>query len=276
MKQRSNVARAARRGPPTVRTATPRAGTQAVARTLALLTAFRDDAPQWRLSDLARAVGLTKPTAHRLLGALEHARFIARDQAGDAYRLGPEAIALGARALRSNGLRAASRAELEALAGDVGETVTLEILADRAVVCVDEVQGRSLIGTAPSVGARWAAHASSTGKVLLAALPPAERRAHLAAGSRLEAFTDRTITSHEALKAELQRVAKQGWAVAAEELEVGYTALAVPVRNYEGETVAAISVGGPSTRMTAVRRGEILPRLRETGERVSRALGCPC
>jgi DNA-binding IclR family transcriptional regulator len=80
-------------------------GTQAVARAVSLLKLFSDARPEWRLTDLARAAHLHKATAHRLLATLEREGMVVRD-AGERYRLGPEAIALGARAVRASDLRA--------------------------------------------------------------------------------------------------------------------------------------------------------------------------
>src|SRR5262245_60854551 len=116
-------------------------GTQTVMRAVALLKAFTDAQPQMGLTELSRAVGLNKTTTYRLLAALEHEGLVAQDARGGAYHLGPEAIALGARALRATDLRAAARPELEALARETGETADLEILDGAEVLVADEVHG---------------------------------------------------------------------------------------------------------------------------------------
>src|SRR6185503_19675793 len=94
----------------------PYPGTQAVLRAVALLKAFTDSQPELGLTALARTAELNKTTAFRMLTALESAGLVVKDHETDSYRLGPEAIALGGRALRSNPLYLASRPELEALA----------------------------------------------------------------------------------------------------------------------------------------------------------------
>src|SRR3970282_1195809 len=146
-------------------------GAQAVARAIAVLKAFTDSNPQLTLAEITRATRLNRATAYRLLAALEKEGWVARNKESEACRLGPEAITLGARALRANDLRSVSRAELEALAQAAGETATLEVLADGEVLILDEVHGHHLVGSTPSIGTRWPAHATSTGKVLLAHLP---------------------------------------------------------------------------------------------------------
>ena len=149
----------------------PYPGTQAVQRAIHLLKAFSNLRPELSLSELAEFARLKKTTAFRLLTALESEGMLLRDPDTETYRLGPEVLALAGKALRSNDLRSASRPELERLAHETRETVTLEILAGDQVMILDEVFGGYLIGTAQWIGTRWPVHATSTGKVLLAYLP---------------------------------------------------------------------------------------------------------
>ncbi|HUF27925.1 MAG TPA: IclR family transcriptional regulator [Gemmatimonadaceae bacterium] len=254
--------------------APPVSGTQAVRRAVTLLRAFTDASPEWGLSELARDVGLHKTTVFRLLATLELDGMVARNPATGDWRLGPDAIALGARAIRANDLRAIARRELVRLADATGETATLEVLIDDDVVILDEVHGRSLINVAHSVGTRWPAHATSTGKVLLAAREADDETAGVRRPRlRLARATSRTITSPGALAAELARVRKRGYAVAQEELEAGFVAVGAPVRNHEGRAVAAISVGGPAARMGRDRIRELAGVVRAGADRISHALG---
>jgi DNA-binding IclR family transcriptional regulator len=245
----------------------PYAGTQSVRRAMALLKVFSDERPEWGLSDLARAARLNKTTAYRLLTALEAEGMVARSPVSDAWRLGGEAIAMGARALRSTDLMTVSRPELEALVRQTGETASLEVLAGDEVVILDGVEGPSLVGASSEVGTRWPAHATSTGKVLLAA------RGRRGRTRRLAKLTPRTITDPERLERELTRVLEQGWATAIGELEVGYVAVGAAVRDHEGVAIAAISVGGPASRLTEDRIPELARRVVRTADRVSRRLG---
>lgn len=251
--------------------APPYPGTQAVARAVSLLKVFSDTRPAWRLADLARAARLHKATAHRLLTALEREGMVARDTSGERYRLGPEAIALGARAVRANDLRAVSRAELEALAAATGETATLEVLAGGDMLILDEVLGHALIGATASVGTRWPAHATSSGKAVLAALPDAERA--VIVGARLARRTDRTITSPAALARDLARVRRRGYATAVQELERGFTAVGAAVLGPDGRPLGAISLGGPSGRLPPARLAQLGRAVRAAAVRISTAVG---
>ncbi len=249
----------------------PYPGTQAIRRAIALLKAFTDEKPEWGLTELARAAGLHKTTAYRLLSALESEGLVKRTSGADSYRLGLEIIVLGGRALRANDLRVVSRAELETLAGQTRETATLEILADNEILILDEAIGSYLVGATAALGTRWPAHATSTGKLLLAHLPPAELDRVLS--FPLPGFTLHTLTGRQALFDELSRIRAQGYATASEELEVGYMAVSAPVYNHEGQAVAALSVGGPSARLVPDRFPEIVTLLQNAARRTSQRLG---
>lgn len=252
-------------------TTEPYPGTQAVLRAVALLKAFTDAQPAIGLSELARAVGLNKTTVYRMLTALESEGLVIKDPATECYRLGPEAIALGGRAMRSNDLRAASRAELEALAQETTETASLEALLGRDMLVLDEVVGGHVLGAAQHIGARWPAHATSTGKAMLAFLPEAETNTFL--HGSLPKSTDKTLTTQAAVRRELARIREQGYAVALEELEAGFTAIGAPVRNHDGKIVAAVSVGGPSARLTPDRIPQIAERVVAAAKAISQKLG---
>jgi DNA-binding IclR family transcriptional regulator len=224
-------------------------GTQAVSRAVGLLKAFTLEEPEMRLQDLSRALGLNKTTAYRLLRALEGEGMVERAPDGDAWRLGPEVVALGSRALGGVDLRSAAREEIRALAAETRETVTLEVLAGADTLILDEAMGGYVIGTMPSVGTRWPAHATSTGKALLAELSPAGRTALLPA--RLARPTPRTIGERAVLERELQRVLARGFATSLEELEPGFAAVGAVVRSGAGQPLGALSVGGPRNRVGA-------------------------
>lgn len=250
---------------------TPYPGTQAVLRAVHLLKAFAPPTPERRLRDLSRELGLHKTTTYRLLSALESEGMVERVPAGEGYRLGPELLVLGARARGSQDLREASRDDMEGLAGSTTETVTLEVLAGSEVLVLGEATGNHRVGANPSVGERWPAHATSTGKVLLAHLPARERAILL--GKPLARLTPKTITDPRVLERELGRIPSRGYAVSAEELEPGFVAVGAPVRGSEGEVVAALSVGGPRGRLGPERVVHLARLLTAAAARVSQRLG---
>ncbi len=246
-------------------------GTQAVRRAVSVLKAFTVSRPELGLSEVARIVGLNKTTAFRLLSALEGEGLVQRATEGEAYRLGPELVALGLRARGATDLLFAAQAELSALAEATQETASLHVLVGREVMILEEAFGGRVLAAVGEVGTRWPAHATSTGKALLAFLPEEQRRDFLRLS--LPRLTEKTLCDPEELRSELRRVRDRGYATSLEELEPGCVAVGVPVWGVDGGVVAALSVEGPSTRLTVKRVPEIAQLLSAAASRVSEHLG---
>ncbi|NOZ72763.1 MAG: IclR family transcriptional regulator [Chloroflexi bacterium] len=249
----------------------PYPGVQAVTRALSLLNLFSDNQPEWTLAELTAAAELNRTTVYRLLTALESFDMVKRDRETDRYRLGSGIIALAGRALRANPVRTLSRPELEKLAAISGETATLEVLSGDKILVLDEVLGKGVIQSSPSVGTFWPAFATSTGNAIMAFLPPAELDAILQAP--LPQITAKTITSPQILRQQLAQIRRQGYAVVSEALELGFVAVGAPLRNADGYPVAAISLGGPTIRLTEAYLPELGALLRDAAARISQQLG---
>jgi DNA-binding IclR family transcriptional regulator len=251
----------------------PYPGTRAVRRAVSVLKAFTAFRPELGLSELARVTGLNKTTAFRLLSALEEEGLVQRVPQGEAYRLGPEFAALGLRALAAKDLLFAAQAELLGLADSTQETASLHVLVGREVVILDEAFGRQVLAAdhTKEVGTRWPAHATSTGKALLAFGVEEQTRELLR--RPLSRFTSKTICDPEAFRRELRRVRARGYATNREELEIGYAAAGVPVIGANGRAVAALTVWGPSPRLTAESMSDFAQRLSAAASRISARLG---
>lgn len=254
-----------------VTTNEPYPGTQAVLRALALLKTFDDPHPALSLPELAEAVGLNKTTAFRLLTALESTGLVARRGEADTYCLGPEAIVLGGRAMRANDLRSVSRPTLERLVAQTSETATLEVLWQGQVLILEEVVGSHLVGAMPYVGSQWPLHATATGKVLLAGLTGEAQKALWSVP--LAALTPHTLTEPTSLAQALHQIQSQGYAIADQELELGYVSVAAPVRNHSEQIVAALSVGGPTARFGPAKLAEVVVLIKAEAGHVSARLG---
>jgi DNA-binding IclR family transcriptional regulator len=210
------------------------------------LKAFTPQAPDRTLDQLSVGLGLTRTTTHRLLGALESEGLVARDAALNTYHLGPGLIALGSQAMLTSDVRAAVRPALEQVSAESGESTTLEVLVGDQMLILDGVKGRHLVSAGLEIGTRWPAHATSTGKSVLAGLP--EPHVDQLLPSPLLRYTEHTITDPEALRLELETVRSAGYAVANQELEVDYVAVGAAFRGPLGEVQGAIGVGGPASR----------------------------
>lgn len=244
-------------------------GTRAVQRVLSLLKAFPEDDPRRSLTQLAVSAGLDKATALRMLRVLEHEGFVHRSTETGDYQLGPEIIALGARALRAVDMRETARPELQHLAETTGEDSTLESLVDGEVLILDEVRGTGLLSLGTEIGTRWPTHATATGKVLIAFAESGLAEPQ----DRLAGITDHTIVDWHEWEAALSEVRDTGYATNVEELVYGYASVAAPVRNKDGRVTAALSVGGPVHRVTSERIPALAARVKEAAARLSERLG---
>lgn len=249
----------------------PYPGTQAILRGITLLKLFSDTRPEWNLNDLGQTAGLNRTTTYRILSALESEGLVVYNTASDTYRLGSEMIVFGARALRANPLRQITRPALALLAKKTGEMVSLEVLEGAHTLILDEIKGETQRRLSASIGNLWPAHTTSTGKVLLAHLPATRRDKLLV--EPLARLTPQTITDRLTLDTQLERVRSQGYATAVNELEVGLTEVATPIYNYEGQSVAAISIGGPTIRLPAEKLSPLVTFLRDAAADISAQLG---
>ncbi len=222
------------------------------------------------VTEIAGELGVHKSTASRLVAVLESRGFVEQLADRGKYRLGFGIVRLAGALTVQRDLAHESRAACEALAADVGETVNVAILDGDRVINISEVRGTGAVAVHNWVGQSTPPHATSSGKVLLAhaALDP---RALL--GDDLPRFTEHTVTDVGVLAHELHVVRVRGWASTVEEYEPGLNALAAPVRDHAGAVVAAISVAGPSFRLTPEEFAAITPRLLQAAEDFGRRLG---
>ena len=222
------------------------------------------------VTEIALELGVHKSTAFRLVATLESHRMVEQNEERGKYRLGVGVLRLaGATAARLDVVQEA-RSIIRKLAADTGETVNVAVLSDRSALYLDQVAGSSALQSHNWVGQHIPLHATSNGKVLLSGLDPAELDARV---SKLASYTPGTITSRAVLRRELDTVRDQGYAVAVDELEVGLTAIAAPIRNARGDVIASMSVSGPSFRLKEPRVKELTPGVVDAADEVSRRLG---
>jgi DNA-binding IclR family transcriptional regulator len=195
--------------------------------------------------EMARRLDVHPSTASRLLASLAFTGLIERDEGGS-YRLGARFVGLAAGAVTRLPVVSQARPELEALAAVASETVNLAVLDGTHVIYVDQVMPAQSVVMASWVGRRSPAHASSSGKVLLA-FGDARVRERLLR-DRLETLTPRTVTDPRRLRRVLEETRRRGYVVSDGELEVGLVTIAAPVL-VDGSAVAAVSLSGPVFRL---------------------------
>jgi DNA-binding IclR family transcriptional regulator len=245
------------------------AGVQSVDRALSVLSILARTG-EAGVSDIARELGVHKSTVFRLVATLEAHDMVEQHAERGKYRLGVGVLRLaGATSARLDVVQEARPVARELAAGS-GETVNLAILAETSALYVDQVAGSSSLQPHNWVGQHIPLHATSNGKVLLSELSEADCAQRL---PRLTPYTASTITSRARLRAELAQTRERGYAVAIDELEMGLTAVAAPVRDAHGEVVASLSVSGPTFRIEAQRIEELLPLVMSAAATVSSRLG---
>ena len=230
-------------------------GVQSIDRALQLLEHLADAGGALRLAELEAASGLPLPTIHRLLKSLVHNGYVRQDPTRR-YALGPRLIRLGETAGRELGSWAKPR--LAEMVAEIGETANMALLEADAVVYVAQVPSAHSMRMFTEVGRRVPAHCTGVGKALLSQLDD-RQVIELLRRTGMASQTPRTVTDPAALLAELNEVRDQGWAVDYAEQEAGVRCIAVPVTG--APTQAALSVSGPSGRITVGRIAEIAPIL---------------
>lgn len=251
--------------------AEPTSPVQSVDRALTVLEILATRGPTG-VTDVATELGVHKSTVSRLLAVLESRGFVEQLTDRGKYRLGYGVARLAGALTMQRDLGTESRSVCESLAGEVRETVNLAVLDDAGRdVNITEVRGPAALSSHNWVGQSTHPHATSSGKVMLAWAPDVDLPALL--GEELPRFTDRTITGYAELEQELATVRARGWATTVEEYEPGLNALAAPVRDHRGQVVAALSVSGPSFRLTEATFPQVASRVLEAAAEISRRLG---
>lgn len=243
---------------------------QSVDRALTIMEILARDG--WSgVTAIAKELGINKSTVFRLIATLKRRGLVEQHPETQKYRLGFAVVRLAAGVRATVDMTQIARSTCERLSKEVGETVNIAVLEGFEVVNIDQVNASSSALGVDWFGQSSAPHATSTGKVLLAFLPRATVDDYL--DGELAAFTEQTIVDPDRLRVALSEVAEQGWATAQDELEVGLTAVAAPIRTSSGAVVAALCVSGPGFRLVGERLDETRERVIAAADEISVQLG---
>jgi DNA-binding IclR family transcriptional regulator len=240
-------------------------------RALAVLQYLARNPGEHGVRALSAALDLSPSTVFRVLDSLVRAGFARQNRETSRYTIGVQAVQLGLAALSTFNVTAVAPAYLRALVIESGESAFLATLDDGEVVYLLKEEGHHAIRTTATLGSRRPAYCTALGKSFLATMPPEAARA-LLKRKELRPFTRHTITDLFLLWEELATVRLRGYAVDREEVEEGLMCVGAPIRDYTGQTVAAVSMAGPLTRMQPheERYGR---RIAATALEISQALG---
>ena len=241
-----------------------------LAKGLAVIRAFTREHAALTLSDVARSAHIPAATARRCLLTLEESGYVTRS--GRSFLLRPKVLELGAAYLESMDIEQVTRTHLEELARATSDSAALCVLDGAEIVYVARASVRTLVRLEAHVGSRFPAHATSTGRVLLAGVSDDRLQRYLQ-NTRFEALTDRTVTDPIRLRAAIEDARRAGYAVVEDELAYGVIALAVPVYDQQRRVVAALNTSSHSRRISRTRLvRERLSMLQQASRQISGAL----
>ena len=246
---------------------------QAVSHALDLLEQFRDDVDELGVTELSKRLNLHKNNVFRLLATLESRNYIEQNKVTENYRLGLKTLEMGQTYIRQMGLLRQARPVLERLVRECNETTYVAILKDLKIVYLDVVETDMTVRVVPRVGTQLPAYCTAAGKVQIASMSDEELVKYLPA-KELKRFTPNTIIDRETLKKQLKQIAEQEYAIDDEELDLGVRCIGAPIRDYTRRIVGAISISGPSMRLTDERiENELIPLVKKAADEISTKLG---
>jgi IclR family pca regulon transcriptional regulator len=221
------------------------------------------------IAEVADAAELPRTVVRRFLLTLAELQFIQTN--GKHYWLTPKILRLGLSYLYTLPYWRQAQLALEELCASINQSCAISVLDDHEIVYIVRMHTRRILPMSPSLGSRLPAHAVSMGRMLLAGLDDAALDAYLASAV-LKKLTAATIDDRERLGAEIRRARAQGFAWVDGELDDSICGLAVPVRDEDGATVAAINISLPTGQfMEATAREQFLFPLRQTASQLRRA-----
>ena len=223
------------------------------------------------LSALAERLGLPKASVMRLLHALQGQAYVMRDPGTSVFTLGPRAAALGLRTLHAASVAHRYRPLLSALVQRLGETCNLTTREGAQVLYIDRVETTEPLRMTLPPGSRVPLHCTASGKLFLSQMPAPDCQA-LVEGLARERKTAHTHTSVAALMAEIERTRKRGIGVDNEEFINGMVAIAIPVRDAQGQCVAAVACHTPTARLSLTDLLAHAPAIERTAQQLAALL----
>lgn len=245
---------------------------QSVERTLDIVEALSSNKDGIGVTELSKALNLHKSTVHRLLTTLMVRKYVEQDSETGKYRLSVKLFELGNAVLSKLNMRTHAIPFLRELRERYGETVQLSIVDQNEVLYIDVLESNEKIGVKAKIGERAPLYCTAAGKVYLAYLPE-ERIYEVIKEAEFKPFTSRTLTTRDALKAQLQGAREKGWSVDDGEFEEDLRCVSAAIRNYRGRVIACISIPVPASRFTIAAMEDLGRAVKETADKISYSVG---
>jgi IclR family KDG regulon transcriptional repressor len=244
---------------------------KSVSRALDIINIVSTKKKGFGVTEIANQIDINKSSVYRILSTLEQYGFIEQDCENGKYKLGYKFLDISSRLLDSIDFREEAKPYLLELEQYTNEVIHLVVYDQGEVVYVEKLEGTETLRMHSKVGRRAPMHCTSVGKAILAFLPESILEEVISGG--LPMHTDKTITSEEAFLLELKKVKRQGYALDLEENEYGITCIAAPIFDYNERAIAAVSISGPTIRMTPDRIEDLKDKMLEVSKKISVRLG---
>ncbi len=224
------------------------------------------------VTEIAKQMDINKSSVFRTLATLEEYGYIDKNEETGRYRIGYAFLEVSSKLLDSLDVRSEAQSVLRELENETNEVVHLVVYDREEVVYIEKLDGHEALRMHSKVGKRAPVHCTSVGKAILAFLPEAEVHSILERKG-LPVHTEHTITTKQAFLKELAAVKEKGYALDLEENERGIRCVAAPVFDHTGKVAAAVSISGPTIRMTDERLVPLQKRMIKAGKAISKRLG---
>lgn len=245
---------------------------QTLERALDILEALARSEEPLGVTEIGSRIGLHKSTVHRIIQTLCYRGYVEKEKDRERYRLGIKVVELSIKFFHDSEIRKVAASFLSQLAKSFDEVVHLVLPDDGQVVYIDKRESSQVISMHSKVGRRASMHCTAVGKSILSTLPEEEIR-HILETKGMSRHTPKTITDPDVLIKQLKEIKKNGYAMEAEENEVGILCLGTPIFDYSGRAIGAISVSGPVNRMREKGIEKIGEEIKRAGIEISAKLG---
>ena len=245
---------------------------QSVDRALQILECFSEKQKELGVTEISKLLSLHKSTVFGLIATLENKGYIEQNPASGKYKLGIKLFELGVQVQNNMDLASAARPYLDSLVKEYNETVHLVQNDNGEAVYIYKVEGTTSMRMYSQLGKRPPMYCTGVGKAILAFMPPEDVDSYIASVD-LRKLAVNTITSAKELKKELLKVRSQGYSIDDEEIEDGLRCVAAPILDHNGDVAGALSIAGPTSRMTGERMQELPGKIKDAALQISYKLG---
>lgn len=245
---------------------------QSVERALKILDLFDERERELSITEISKRMNLHKSTIHSLLKTLQSQRYISQNEENGKYMLGLKLFERGNMVVSHLDLRNIARKHLEWLSSITNLTIHLVILDGQEGVYIDKVEGSGVTVVYSRIGRRVPIHTSAVGKSLVASKTDMELD-ELLEGYNFIKPTEKSVGSKTEFLAEVEQARILGYSIDNEENEPGIVCFAVPIKDYSGKAVAAVSMSMPASKLSDETRENYVGLLKECSSKISQALG---